>query len=188
MKVLKTAFCVSLQSFITHNLRRQDRRYAVLNVFSWLRCFTGRCQYLWSIRSHLRRVSLSLSLWSRYARQLTSSAATVIGENIGVGGPVTIQEPCRGGDPEANLTEENSGIPGGTFRFASRLVRLIAPRRRQSVNIFYTSRKAASCFPFFFVAVVVVVVLAAAVVVLRQLPVCEFASTSWTLKTPFLVS
>jgi hypothetical protein len=31
-------------------------------------------------------------------------------------GVLTIQEPNRGGDPEANLTGENSGIPGGTFR------------------------------------------------------------------------
>ena len=90
------------------------------------------------------------------------------GENVGGGGGgrVTILEPCRGGDPEANLSEENTGIPGGTFRSASRLARLIAPRHRQPVNIFTHQEKLT--FVFFFVAVVVVVVIVAAVVVLRQ--------------------
>jgi len=65
------------------------------------------------------------------------------------GGHVTIQEPSRGGDPEANLTEENSGIPGGTFRYASRLVRLITPRHRLSVNIFLHIKKSCQLLSFF---------------------------------------
>jgi hypothetical protein len=63
-------------------------------------------------------------------------------------GTVTIQEHCRGGDPEANLTEENSGIPGGTFRSASRLVRLKTPRHRLSVNIFTHQEKLPVVFFF----------------------------------------
>jgi hypothetical protein len=73
--------------------------------------------------------------------------------------------------------EENSGIPGGTFRSASRLVRLNnAPPPSIGKHFFLHIKKSCQLFSFF-VAVVVVVVLAA-VVVLRQLPVCDFTSTT----------
>jgi hypothetical protein len=63
-----------------------------------------------------------------------------------VRGAVTIQEPSRGGDPEANLTGENSGIPGGTFRSGSRLVRVVKTPPPLAGGCFYTSRIVASSF------------------------------------------
>jgi len=131
--------------------------------------------------------SLAVSLWSRYARQLTSSAATVIGENVGRGGHVTIQEPSRGGDPEANLTEENSGIPGGTFRYASRLVRLITPRHRLSVNIFLHIKKSCQLLSFFLCSSSggSISSSSSSITSVAGMWICVY---DLTMKTPFLVS
>lgn len=109
-----------------------------LYVFCCLQCFSSRCQYLRSIYSHFEQSPpLTLKL---YARQITSSVSTEWGESGGGDCSWTSQEPGRGGGPEKNLTGENYGIPGGTFRSGSRLVCLTQPRHRQPVNTFTPSR------------------------------------------------
>jgi hypothetical protein len=151
MKVLKiSAFCMSLQSFISHNFRKhvsQDIQFLTSLVdFDVSPADVSICDRSALTWGESHRLSLSLKPICAPAHKFCCNSDR--GKCRG-GRPVTIQELCRGGDPEANLTEENSGIPGGTFRSASRLVRLNnAPPTSIGKHFFYTSRKAVSCFLF----------------------------------------